>query len=84
MNWVKGTDLPAAARLQATATYVHRYTKEHVPAWAVQDGNSVVLFASDEDWLAHTNFPLNGDGSLRTTTPCMSSPTWPHNPELRR
>lgn len=56
--------------------YVHRFTREHRPAWAAKD--SPVQFDSDADWLAHTKFAVRVDGRLdmRFTT-CQAHPTWP-------
>jgi hypothetical protein len=61
------------------AAYVHRYTREHVPAWARREpGRCPVRFASDAEWLANTSFRVRRDGRLdRRARFCESSPTWP-------
>lgn len=53
---VLGTQLNAADQAHVLATFVHRYTMEHKPVWARPF--SVVQFASDADWLAHTKFQV--------------------------
>ena len=69
--------------------YVHRYTKDHKPAWASKpwkDGQPYpVQFASDADWLEHTLFNVSRSGRVirRLGQECYSRPTWPDNPELR-
>lgn len=84
-----GNQLPPADRNYVLAAYVHRFTREHVPGWARiprPDGTHYpVQFDSDADWLAHTEFNVTKSGALdRRATHCMSFPTWPDNPELRR
>ncbi len=70
------------------SAYVHRYTGEHKPAWALKpwkDGKPYpVQFATDTDWLNNTRFAVRKNGRLdsRVST-CESAPTWPNNPELR-
>lgn len=87
-NMVRGTDLPQSLRREALARYVHRFTRDHVPAWSRQewkDGLTYpVQFGSDSDWLAHTTFPLSKDGKRLLDAPCCSTPTWPENPELHK
>jgi hypothetical protein len=86
---ILGTQLAAEDQKTVLAAYVHRYTREHVPRWARQpqpDGTPYpVHFASDAEWLAHTRFHVRADGRLdERFRMCMSSPTWPDNPELQR
>lgn len=85
----RGTDLPPRLQREALARYVHRFTAEHVPAWAREprpDGRPYpVQFANDADWLAHTDFPVTRRGEISARpSSCYSRPTWPNNPELRR
>ena len=79
---VRGSDLSKAERVRALAMFVHRYTRDHKPAWANKprpDGTSYkAQFASDADWLAHTMFTVTPDGRISTRAQyCESSPTWP-------
>lgn len=84
-----GTDLHPEDQAHVLRAFVHRFTREHKPAWATRpwkDGKSYpVQFDSDQDWLAHTRFRVRlSDGRLnRSVHSCHSSPTWPDNPELR-
>jgi hypothetical protein len=69
--------------------FVHRFTKQHVPAWANKewkDGITYpVQFASDAEWLSYTFFEVTVKGELsKRVHYCESSPTWPDNPELRK
>lgn len=85
----RGTELCREDQKAVLAAYVHRFTKEHKPAWARKprpDGTAyAVQFASDTDWLAHTDFEVTKSGRLdNRATYCESSPTWPDNPELRQ
>ena len=79
---IVGTHLTDHDRRHVLASYVHRFTKEHRPAWAKTlrpDGRPYpVQFASDSDWLAHTVFAVRKDGRLdRRVNQCTSTPTWP-------
>jgi len=83
-----GTQLCASDQQHVLAAYVHRFTRDHKPAWARwprEDGQvSPVQFASDADWLANTRFAVRKNGRLDGRARyCESSPTWPDNPELR-
>jgi hypothetical protein len=66
---------------QACSRYVHRFTMEHVPAWArqpVEPGKFYApQFRSDREWYEHTTFP--GDaGHLGDRNHCFTSgQTWP-------
>lgn len=66
---------------QAQALYVHRYTMEHMPAWAMKPAPNgkhyAPQFVSDAEWYANTCFTpdesvLVADGSCYT-----SNQTWP-------
>ena len=85
---VPGTALTAEDRHHVLAAYVHRYTRDHKPAWAHADRDGIpypVQFASDQDWLTNTLFAVRKNGRLdQRARSCLSSPTWPDNPELRR
>lgn len=88
MPQVKGSDLPPALQREALRRWVHRFTKDHVPAWArdpMPDGRPYpVQFASDADWLANTVFSLTASGRFSERDRyCRSTPTWPDNPDLR-
>lgn len=85
---IPGTLLSKEDQVTVLCSYVNRYTKQHVPAWAKRprpDGTAYpVQFASDADWLANTLFRVRRDGSLDERQAfCHSTPTWPDNPELR-
>ena len=66
---------------QATAQYVHRFTLDHMPTWALRPAANgqyyAPQFASDREWYNHTYFrgdPLwIGQGSDCYT----SGQTWP-------
>lgn len=82
VDYVNGSKLSPALRLEARRRYVHRFTGEHVPAWARQprpDGTAYpVQFADDADWLANTDFPVTKAGALASRpSDCRSRPTWP-------
>ena len=88
-RWIKGTELSPAARREALSAFVHRFTRDNVPAWARKprpDGTPYpVQFDSDADWLENTLFPVNAAGNLSGRERyCSSAPTWPDNPELRK
>jgi hypothetical protein len=86
MKTALGNRLSATDQAYVRSAYVHRFTKEHRPAWLGR-GDCVGCpphFASDADWLAHTTFKVNANGALnRRSKTCESCPTWPDNPELR-
>lgn len=87
---IRGNLLKPEDKRYVLSAYVHRFTKEHRPQWASQlrpNGKPYpVQFASDEDWLANTDFPIGKGGKLKTgqDVHCESHPTWPDNPELRK
>jgi hypothetical protein len=87
-RWARGSDLPLHIQEQAKAQFVHRFTGDHKPRWAEgtwKDARGYpVHFADDAEWLANTLFAVTVAGFLdRRVTHCHSTPTWPHNPELR-
>lgn len=82
MVQIKGSEMCLKLQREALAMFVHRFTKDHIPQWAriPRDNGKFypVQFASDQDWLEHTMFWINKDGSLsRKRNYCQSSPTWP-------
>jgi hypothetical protein len=90
MTYVNGKQLTKSQRAEALRLYVHRFTAEHRPRWANEprpDGLAYpVQFASDEEWLDNTDFPINEDGTFSNPINkdgTFSNPTWPDSPELR-
>ena len=84
-----GSELSAPEQRKVLAAYVHRYTGDHRPHWALRtrtEGQEYpVQFSDDRDWLAHTYFRTTRTGRLDARChDCFSTPTWPHNPELRQ
>ena len=82
-----GSELTPEEQQYVLATYVHRFTGDHKPAWASKewkDGQPYPLqFKDDKDWLANTRFQTNKAGSLDSRcNECHSVPTWPNNSEL--
>lgn len=91
-DWRTGDELSPATRRDALARYVHRYTGEHVPAWATtadpryfEGGRYPVQFATDADWLKATHFAVTKSGKLNNRyRHCETgAPDWPNNPELQ-
>jgi hypothetical protein len=83
-----GSELTPSERRDVLSTFVHRFTRDRIPAWARQTRTDATLypvqFDSDADWLAHTRFNVTAKGALdRRVSECHSTPTWPDNPELR-
>lgn len=67
---------------QACAQYVHRFTMEHVPAWAKNvrpDGTYYApQYRSDREWYENTEFPPHALTMSKKDTSCYSSgATWP-------
>lgn len=65
---------------QACARYPHRYTMEHVPAWARQSAPNGKFYApqfrSDREWYEATKF--HGESDFATRKHCYTSgQTWP-------
>jgi hypothetical protein len=86
---IKGSEMNFKTQQEALNRFVHRYTKDHKPAWASQpmpNGASYpVQHNSDKEWLEHTYFHVTETGELsRRHSFCESFSTWPDNPELRR
>lgn len=66
---------------EACASYVHRFTMEHVPAWAHERREDGTYYApqyrSDAEWYANTTFP-GEPGHLGGRRHCFTSgETWP-------
>lgn len=79
---VRGTELSADDQKHVLRAYVHRFTGEHKPQWAMKDrpggGAYPPQFKDDADWLAHTEFQITGLGTLdMRVNRCHSTPTWP-------
>ena len=85
---IAGNLLSAKAQQEALRQFVHRYTRQHRPAWSLKpmpNGRPYpVQFRDDRDWLEHTLFHVTKKGELhRCFSWRQSNPTWPFNPELR-
>jgi len=87
---LKGTELPVEEQAYVLSAYIHRFTGNHTPNWAhagMPNGNPYpVQFASDQEWLENTEFRVTRTGKVYRAqgAECISRPTWPKNPELRR
>lgn len=86
---VKGNELSPECQQYAKTAFVNRFTGDNKPQWAYEewkDGQPHPLqFANDEEWLANTSFEVRKDGKInRRCYTCISTPTWPNNPELRK
>lgn len=84
-----GTQLSPEDQWYVLAVFVHRFTGQHKPDWAKvprPDGTAYpVHFKDDADWLANTSFEGTKSGKLdNRNNACLSRPTWPNNPELRK
>jgi hypothetical protein len=80
MKTLKGNQLHPDDVRHVLASYVHRYTMTHRPAWANREDskNCLPQFKDDADWLANTEFAVKKDGRLdKRVKSCTSSPTWP-------
>lgn len=85
---VLGSQLSKANQRNVLSTFSNRFTNEHKPVWAqtpMPNGNNYpVHFSTDREWLENTQFAVNTAGDLNELiTQCISSPTWPNNPEKR-
>ena len=81
---INGSEMCQRLQQEAKAQFVHRYTGEHKPAW-VKGPETPVQFKDDMDWLANTWFWVAKKGELANRPGyCVSHPTWPLNPELRK
>jgi hypothetical protein len=72
----------AISLAQARAQFVHRYTMEHIPAWARKpcEGNGKYYapqYASDAEWYENTTFPGEGDIHGNAGHCESSGQTWP-------
>ncbi len=78
MRQILGSNLSPTLQAQVRAHFVHRSTGD-----SCYDSSYPLQFRDDADWLAHTLFWVTKRGTLAKRAHCESSPTWPHNPELR-
>jgi hypothetical protein len=70
---------------EACATYVHRFTMEHVPEWTQRPAPNGTYYAphfeTDREWYANTVFPSetdHPDHALTSRNHCYTSgETWP-------
>jgi hypothetical protein len=82
---IRGDLLPLALQSEMRRCYVHRFTRDHVPAWARKPmpngGAYPVQYDSDAQWLARTLFPVITDkkGAVKRSAAgdCWSHPYWP-------
>lgn len=78
-----GDKLSAKDQQHVLSAYVHRFTMEHTPAWAMNaiKGNCYYApqYRSDAEWLANSTFVIKKNGSLdQRVHSCLSSgQTWP-------
>ena len=79
----KGNALCGTDQQKVLLMYVYRYTREHIPEWA-SFNRAALQFDSDLDWLENTEFYCRSGGALDARYKhCLSTPSWPDNPELR-
>lgn len=76
-----GTDLFPTEQREMVAKH-KPYTREHNP-WPELNIDSGPWWIDDQDWLAHTVFPVCETGRLdrRSHGDCISFETYPDNPE---
>lgn len=71
---------------EARRAYVHRFTCDHVPAWAMRarpDGRFYAPhYASDSEWYGATIFPGERHLSRRSRHCQSDGQTWPHGTAL--
>lgn len=85
---VKGTDLSPSDQRAALMRYVHRYTAEHVPTWALKPRATgdycAPQFRSDVEWLENTTFRTHVvGGRTRLGGECETTgQTWPFGKSL--
>jgi hypothetical protein len=77
-----GVELTASEQSYVLRSFVHRFTKDHIPTWVrLNQPNGKpykVQFRSDNEWLARTRFQVTKTGKLdKRVRECNSSPTWP-------
>jgi hypothetical protein len=78
MKRIRGSEMRPEVQEDAKRRFVHRHTREHVPAWYTKNDWTSVQFESDADWLANTFFWVRDDGGLANNKKyCESHPTWP-------
>ena len=71
-----GSELPAHVQADCLRRYVHRFTGDHIPRWAIGRGY-MQQFKDDKEWLANTLFHVRQDGHLDNRyRSCESTPTW--------
>ncbi len=75
VTWRKGSELTPEVKAECLRLFVHRHTRDHKPLWAGA-GRYSPQFASDQDWLCHTEFAVTKSGRLnRAVRYCRSHPT---------
>ena len=66
---------------EAQRRYVHRFTLEHVPAWARRPRTDGTFYApqyrSDREWFENTLFPPHHPYGKRCTNCYSTGATWP-------
>lgn len=76
-KWVSGTLLSPSQQRAVLASYIHRYTGEHHPAWVVGELNAKPQYPTDAEWLQHTFFAVTKDYKLdRRVRHCRSHDGW--------
>lgn len=82
--WVRSAEMktPKLSFTEACAMYVHRFTMEHVPAWARTPMNDGAYYApqyrSDREWYDNTEFPPHRFTMSKKDKSCYSAgQTWP-------
>jgi len=64
---------------EAKAQYVHRYTMDYVPTWALKPANNgkyyAPQYASDKEWFENTKFPP--DPMCYKSNCYTTNQTWP-------
>lgn len=68
---------------QACAAYIHRFTMEHIPEWAKEQGPDGKFYApqyrTDQEWYDNTKFPPHNPHarSAKDTSAWSTGQTWP-------
>lgn len=71
-----GSELAADVQEHLKTVFIHRFTREHKPFWAL--GHDKPHFKDDAEWLANTSFPVTKSGAIdRRSKFCNSNPMWP-------
>jgi len=92
---LKGSELHRDDKKHVLAAYCHRFTGEHRPNWVrlkmdsecgpVLKKQYPIQFENDSEWLENTLFTVKKNNRLDMRVKrCVSTPTWPNNPELRK